>query len=353
MKADFAKFLTDVDLLAGAVKPPRPPRISFYKPSELAAFQPDKDAVLVGDCQISRGEIFVIGGEPAVGKSTATTELAICGATGADWLGLPVHTRFKTLIIQNENGRYRLKQEYEARGLGAEIDDCILVSEPPPFGMTLTNPEFIEDVRAVIDSFKPDLVMFDPWNAAAKDDKAADYSSAFEALRGILPTGKSRPALGIVAHTRKPQQNERRTGGSGLMHLLAGSYVLSSVPRAVFIMVRGTADETDNSVVWFNPKNSNGPSAARSAWERSPAGFSALPDFDWEKFASGGGGREVMSLELIEEALGADLWLRTEAVKRLAEHTGFGPKACQNALNPKGKFAAHLHFEEKWVGLKR
>ena len=60
-----------------------------------------------------------------------------------------------------------------------------------------------------------------------------------------------------------------------------------------------------------------------------------------------------MSLELIEEALGADLWLRTEAVKRLAEHTGFGPKACQNALSPKGKFAAHLHFEEKWVGLKQ
>jgi RecA-family ATPase len=45
-----------------------------------------------------RGEVFVIGGEPGVGKSTAATEFAICGATGQDRLGLSVHCRFKTMI---------------------------------------------------------------------------------------------------------------------------------------------------------------------------------------------------------------------------------------------------------------
>ena len=69
--------------------------------------------------------------------------------------------------------------------------------------MTLNNPEFLADVAAVLKSFGPDLVIFDPWNAAAKDDKAADYAGAFDALRAMLPTGNNKPALGIVAHTRK------------------------------------------------------------------------------------------------------------------------------------------------------
>lgn len=350
MKADLAMEWEEP--LPNENKAPRDPRISFFKPSELVAFEPDEKAVLVGDCHIMRGEVFVIGGEPGVGKSTATTELAICGATCCDWLGLPVRVPFKTLIIQNENGRYRLRQEYQARGLGPDIDDHILVSEPPPFGMTLTNPEFLEDVRAAIDQFKPDIVVFDPWNSAARDDKAADYTAAFEALRGMLPIGEKRPALGIVAHTRKPQQHDKRAGGSSAMHLLSGSYVISSVPRAIFLMLRGTNIETDDSVVWMNPKNSNGPCAQRSAWERSPAGFVYLRDFDWKEFDGGKGGRLVMQIEYIREALGSDKWARSEAVKRLERVSGLGEKACQNALKPNGKFAAHLVFEDQWVGIK-
>ncbi len=251
---NIKELLTDIQSVAESVKP-REPKIRFCKPSELRAYQPEKDTVLVGDCHIIRGETFVIGGEPGVGKSIAATELAISGATGRDWLGLPVHVRFKTLIIQNENGRFRLQQEYQARGLDKEIEDSILVSEPPPYGMTLTDPEFMEDVKSVLDSFKPDVVIFDPWNSAAEDDKISDYKKTFDALRDMLPVGKNKPALGIVAHTRKPQPNEKHAGGSGQMHTLSGSYILSSMPRAIFVMRRGTSDETDDSVVWSNPKN--------------------------------------------------------------------------------------------------
>jgi hypothetical protein len=352
MKVQLATDWSDDELAVAEQKPPRDPRIRFLKPSEIRSFVPDGKAVLVGDCHIMRGEVCVVGGEPGVGKSTATTELAICGATGADWLGLPVRARFKTMIIQNENGRYRLQQEYTARGLGEQLDEHILVSEPPPYGMTLSNPEFLEDVAMAMEAFKPDIVIFDPWNSAARDDKAADYSAAFESLRAMLPTGVNRPALVIVAHTRKPQPNEKRTGGSSLMHLLAGSYVLTSVPRSIFIMVRGTADETDNSVVWLNPKNSNGPCAARSAWERSPSGFVDLLDFDWKDFDGGKGGRKTIRVEHLREALGQDKWLHSEAVKKLMKVSECGDRACQNALKKSGKFAEHLVFEAEWVGLR-
>jgi len=348
--ADF-----DDEAIARGIEPPkkpREPRIRFFKPSELRDYEPDNGAVLFGENHICRGEVFVIGGEPGVGKSTAATELAICGATGRDWLGLKTHDKFKTLIIQNENGRYRLQQEYSSRGLGSEIEESILVSEPPPYGMTLNHPEFLEDVKTALESFVPDVVIFDPWNAAARDDKAADYSAAFDALRNMLPKGKEKPALGIVAHTKKPQANEKRTGGSGLMHLLAGSYVLTSVPRAIFIMVRGGNDETDNSVVWFNPKNSNGPAAPRTAWEREPSGFTPLTDFDWKTFEGGDGGRKVIRLEHIQAALGKDSCERAAAVEKLEKESDCGKRACQKALSEKSQFISHLEFDGKWVKFK-
>ena len=330
----------------------REPKIRFFSPSELRDFEPDDEAVLVGENHILRGEIFVIGGEPGVGKSTAATELAICGATGRDWLGLKVHCRFKTLIIQNENGRFRLMGEYRARSITPEIEASIRVSEPPAYGMTLEHPDFLRDVRLALESFHPDVVLFDPWNSAARDDKAKDYSSAFDALKQMLQTGSKRPALGIIAHTRKPSMGEQRIGGSGLMHTLAGSYILSSVPRAVFIMTRGKAlQEADDSVAWFNPKNNNGPCVTRSAWRRGPDGFACLPDFDWAAFDGDGDKRRVIEFADIEEELGDEQVKKTEAVKRLMVITKLGERACQKALADDGKFTEQLNQENGCVSI--
>ncbi len=330
-----------------------PPRIQFFTPDELRDYQPESDIVLVGDCHIMRGEVFVIGGEPGVGKSTAATELAICGATGRDWLGLPVHSRFKTMIIQNENGRFRLRQEFAAREQSAEIQNSILVSEPPPFGMTLNHPDFLSAIHRRLTAFAPDVVVFDPWNAAAKDDKAADYCAAFDALRSLLPTDARKPALGIVAHTRKPQFHDKRTGGSGLMHLLAGSYILTSVPRAIFIMVRGSAQDTDDTVVFLNPKNNNGPCTHRTAWHRSPHGFAPCPDFDWEAFEGDAPTeRKGIQWEHLEETLAEGPALRAEVVKHLMFLTGCGERACQKAIEPRGRYGDRLVFDELAVGLK-
>lgn len=118
-------------------------------------------------------------------------------------------------------------------------------------------------------------------------------------------------------------------------------------------MVRGTAEETDNSVVFFNPKNSNGPCAERTAWERKLAGFYSLPDFDWKAFDSGTGGRKVIRLEHICEALGGNLLKHSEAVKRLMSASGCGNRACQKALAESGPFADQLRFAGDCVGVKQ
>jgi AAA domain/DnaB-like helicase N terminal domain len=321
----------------------REPRIRFFSPCLLRDFVPDNDIVLIGDCHIMRGEVFVIGGEPGVGKSLAATQLAVSGATQRDWFGLTVHRQFRTMIVQTENGRYRLRLEFSALDCD-EIENWIRVSEPPPFGLTLTNKEFQADIGAALDSFKPECVIFDPWNAAARDDKQRDYVETFDALRNLLPTGSDKPALGIIAHTRKPLPNEKRTGGTGLMHLLAGSYILTSVPRGIFVMTRGSQDETDDSVVFFNPKNSNGENAPRSAWHRKLSGFTPATDFDWKEFDKPPEERKIIKLDHLREVFGDGkkrLELK-EAAHDLATLVEVTESAAYNALKEDGKFSANI-----------
>jgi len=328
---------------------PREPRIRVFSPSELRDYNPAQEPVLVGDNHVTRGEVFIIGGEPGVGKSRLAVSMAIAGATGNDWLGLKVRHKFRTLILQTENGRFRLKNDFDEIG-ATNLDDWLRISEPPPFGLTFSNPEFQADLVAIITDFKPHVVLLDPWNAATKDDRQKDYAETFDIIRAILPKGDDKPALGIVAHTRKPQTGERRSGGTGLMHALSGSYVLTSVPRCIWIVVRGSEDETDNAVVIFNPKNSNGQNSARSAWVRKNGLFEPLADFDWKQFDKPPEERRTITGEDIEQVLkGQGVVARAKAVESLKESTGLGKSACFAALKSDGKFG-HL-FTASSAGL--
>lgn len=123
--------------------PPKPREwFKFYTPGECREFQPPPGFILVGDCHITRGSVTVIAGAPGIGKSRAGTSLAVAGATGADWFGLQVHQKFKTAILQGENGRYRLKTEFAALD-DATLNDFIRVSDRPDYGLAFDSVEFV------------------------------------------------------------------------------------------------------------------------------------------------------------------------------------------------------------------
>src|SRR4029453_11948628 len=154
---------------------------------------------------------------------------------------------------------------------------------PAQFGMWCFREDFRAQLSAAIRDFGPDMMIFDPWNAAAGDEKAREYLGTFELIRSVLPAGDNAPALGIVAHTRKPRADERATG-RGLLNVLAGSYVLGSVPRSVFVMQLASDDPQDNRVIWTCCKNNDGELGNRSAWERRDGLFAPVTDFDWDNF---------------------------------------------------------------------
>lgn len=331
---------------------PSKPMIQFLKPSELEAYVPPEGFQLAGDYHVQKASPYVIGGAPGVGKSRSAVALAVAGATGADWFGLKVHRPFKTMIIQAENGRVRLKNEFSDLNC-AELDEYVRVCPPPPFGFAFDHPGFIETLKREIDEFEPENVMLDPLNRLARDDKARDYSLAFETLMSVLPAGDDMPALGIVAHTRKPRSDER-ANGRALLNLLAGSYVLGSVPRSVFIMQAASDDPTDSRVVWTCCKNNDGALGERSIWARRNGLFVPIADFDWDTFDGDGEKRRAVGLDDLETLFegGRRQLARQRAVEELMEMTGLGKSACYMVLKPDGRFAANLAEQDGLLSFK-
>lgn len=322
------------------------PVLEFFSPLQIQSYAPPEGTILVGDCHVVRGSVFVIGGAAGVGKSRSVTYLAVAGAQQSRWFDLEVHARFRTLVIQNENGMFRLNREFAALDC-SELDRWIRICPPPPLGFRFDDLEFTHAIRKEISEFKPGVVIIDPWNAAAPDDKAKDYLATFEEVRRVVPPGDNAPALGIVAHTRKPKSDDRASG-RGLLNLLSGSYVLGSVPRTVFVMQSASEDPEDDRVVWTCCKNNDGELGERTAWHRRDGLFTAALDFNWEEFKSRGGkSRSLIGQEDVAAIFenGRKSLPRAEAVKLLTEATGARRAACYVALKGDGRFAAHLRQE--------
>ena len=246
------------------------------------------------------------------------------------------------MIVQNENGRIRLSEEFFAMNCD-ELEDFVRISPPPPFGIALRNGDFFRALAAEITAFKPDVLLIDPWNAVAQDDKARDYLETFELIRSLVPASDMAPAIGIVAHTRKPKHDER-SSGRGLLNLLAGSYVLGSVPRSAFVIQPASDAPEDNRVVFTCCKNNDGTMGEQSAWIRRNGLFESVTDFDWEEFrGKGSEGRSISADDLasiFED--GNRVLTKQEAVNLLMDTTGCAKSAAYNALKINGRFAKNL-----------
>jgi hypothetical protein len=132
-----------------------------------------------------------------------------------------------------------------------------------------------------------------------------DYREAFDIVREVFGIGSEKgPSLGILAHTRKPIVGER-ANGRALLNLLAGSYVLGSIPRTVFVVQSASDDVNETQVVWTCCKNNDGILGPRSAWERRNGLFVPVKDFDWGEFDHPSDGRSGRKLPgTIDDLLG-------------------------------------------------
>jgi hypothetical protein len=350
---ELAKVIHASNIEVLAEPKPKGPWIEFLSPSEIKAYEPPDGTLLVGNNHIVRGGIGVLGGCPGVGKSRSTVGLAEAGATLLDWLGLPVHCHFRTMIIQNENGKYRLKLEFETINEKV-LDQYLRISPPAPFGLRFDRHEFRDELKAKIDTWDPGVIVIDPWNAVAKDDKARDYRETFDLVRDVVPAGDAAPFILICAHTNKPIPKER-SNGRALLNLLTGSHVLGSVPRVVWIQQHASDDVAETRVVVTCCKNNDGELGPRSVWNRGNGGlWTPVEEFDWDEWDNPSTEPTHQQSRGITAAImavvfehGKKALKRADARDSLVVLTEKSRSSCYNALALNGKFGDHLSLDQE------
>ena len=304
---------------------------------------------LVGEYHVTRGSVTILAGSPGIGKSFATLMLGIQGAIGSgEWLGYSINCRFKTLIVQAENNMLRMIMDAKRVELPAELDDHVKILEFEWGNVSLDSSKLVEALRKLMMDFEPDLVVIDPWNQFAADDKPKETKETLDGIKRILDAAKKPPACMIVAHHRKKREGDAHKGRQ-MADLIAGSYIMHSNPRCVLCYVAyDPSDENDNRVVVLCPKKNNGKhKGPATAWTLCEHGFEPIPDFDYKAWQDGGSEakepKAKIRLEHLQEVFSNGALTREEAGKKLMTLTSAGRSAVSEAIgkdkegNPKGR----------------
>ena len=345
---DFIKTMRrDLEGLPG-----HPEWLRVLTPSQCREWQMPHNFKLVGDYHITRGGVTVIGGPPGIGKSRAALNLALCGTDGSDWLGLPVHQRFKTFVLQNENGPHRLKADFSHLNNVKGLDDSIRITPPPEYGLRFDEPDFRHAFSQELEEFRPELVVLDPWTNVTRDCTQGDYSDALNHIKSCMPKGDMAPAIVIVAHTRKPRTGSEKPSGVSLLNELMGSTKLGSMARSAFVMQSASDETTDNRVIWTCCKNNDGEKGPRSAWERENGNFIHCHGFDWEGYDKGQK-QKTVTKKLMEDLMkNGRMVSRSYLVDEIMEKAGCGKSTAYAATTSDGKFSANLRESDgllSWV----
>ena len=218
--------------------------VPWHSPAELAAMDIPPGTNMLGDWHMQRGMFHVLAGPSGVGKSRADMQLAIQAARGGgEWMGLPLHGRFRSVILQNENGVARLHRTFAQFRDVADFSDWIRISGPPKLGFQLTNAAFRAELCAMMRDFAPHILHIDPLNGVLRESQERDVGEMFNYVREIMAASPENPACVLVHHLRKPKNDDKQRG-RGLVNLLAGSYQIFSVPRSVFVLQSASDDTT-------------------------------------------------------------------------------------------------------------
>lgn len=351
VRGEFAEILEQSEKIGGGNKP----LIEVVSPEEAKSYEADENDFLVGRGLIMRGQVFCIGGAPGVGKSRLGTTLALAGAGREEtWMGYPVPSQWRTLIIQTENNGYRLKEECDA--IPKKFSDFIRITRELPMGMAFGNPEFRRQLLALFDRWPFQMMLIDPLNDLVMEDGQTDFKMALQNIRQAF-IGRKMPAIGFVAHLRKSRGDSssgtRPKSGRQLLSELSGTLAIGSTARAVFVVQAASSDMADSRVVFEVAKSSDVKPeffkeyGARTAWHRANGAFEPVEDFDWQAWDNPpetNVARRTVTEEMVREVLkdseGMKHWQICKAISD--EHFGGKAKSTIARALGDGGYLRHL-----------
>ncbi len=163
-----------------AVKPQRVSEIEDRTDERIDLGNPEVDRVLGGG--MVAGSLILLGGEPGIGKSTLSLQIALSP------------NGLKTLYVSGEESPQQIKMR--AQRLGAHNEECLI------YGETL-----LENILRQIDEIKPDLVVIDSIQTIYTDllDSApGSVSQIRECAAALLKYAKTtRTSIFLIGHITK------------------------------------------------------------------------------------------------------------------------------------------------------
>lgn len=331
----------------------RRPALTIKRADEWLAYKPPTTLCLIGENEVYRGYdgICLIAGPGGSGKSLVALNLALAGAMGSGlWQGRRVHRRFKTLILQAENGGIRVKHELSLMKQtypDAPIDEHIFISEPPEGGIPFHKPEFRRAVAKAVRDLGVDLVQIDPWSHVQVEDSSKDVSEKLAEIRSCFPAGDAAPALLICAHTKKPR-TEGIKRGRALVNEIAGSVTLSNTARTAYVLLPFSDDQDDHRVLWSIVKCNNGPLYTDTVWHRKVGTFfehdgQTDPSEFWRRDEPGADSRAIEESDLVKAFGSEHVLSKSTLARRLEEVCGASYATAMRAISPgRGGYLAHL-----------
>lgn len=131
------------------------------------------------DERLAFGDVSLVVGPPASGKSWLTYEIAVAGSMGLPILGeFQPNRRLRVLLIDEENPQDEVMRRLwlltQAWGIKPkELSECLMVSRACQ-GWSFREQGHCDALHTQIEQFKPDVVIFDSFVAVSTVKKEAD-----------------------------------------------------------------------------------------------------------------------------------------------------------------------------------
>ena len=180
------------------------------------ALQPQPAIEWVVDRLISAGSVNIFYGDGGTKKTWALLFLAVCVATGNQWLDFQTMQK-PALIIDEESGKARIKRRIAEALRGHYADDNTPVSCVSVGGFNLGDAFWIGELTNLINSLGAGLVIIDALADVmpGKDENAVkDVQPVFLTLRRIAEDTQA--AIVIIHHSNKGTGKDNYRGSTAI-----------------------------------------------------------------------------------------------------------------------------------------
>lgn len=235
--------------------------LSHRTPHELINLQFKDDDCILGDRLLARGQPMTILAPGGTGKSRLVIQMAAAIIVGRDFLTFSTNGRAtRWLFLQTENSNRRLQSDLHRIKAWLTPDEWHLFCQCTLFhtieheedGMVfLSDDRNREEISYLIDSFRPDIIPWDPLGDFAIGDpnKDQDMRETVRAIATLTKRGNPDRCAIPVHHAITGKLGAAKATGYDRSSFGRNSKVLHSWTRGQINIAPGSPDDNSSLVV--------------------------------------------------------------------------------------------------------